>query len=97
MCVCVACLLNYCLFNAEYYLYTLIIMTYAASDHWPLKDGLRIGHLNINHLINKMSGALTLSTIVNHMAGVFSFFLSFFLSFSFSSESRLNNHIKTML
>ena len=33
----------------------LIIMTYAASDHWPLKDGLRIGHLNINHLINKMS------------------------------------------
>ena len=39
-------------------------MTYAASDHWPLKDGLRIGHLNINHLINKMSD-------VNPMAGVF--------------------------
>ena len=43
-------------------------MTYAASDHWPLKDGLRIGHLNINHLINKMSDV---SHIVNPMAGVF--------------------------
>ena len=32
-------------------------MTYATSGHWPLKDGLRIGHLNINHLINKMSDA----------------------------------------
>ena len=32
-------------------------MTYATRDHWPLKDGLRIGHLNINHLINKMSDA----------------------------------------
>ena len=52
-----ACLLNFCCLMLNITCINLIIMTYATSDHWPLKDGLRIGHLNINHLINKMSDA----------------------------------------
>ena len=66
-----ACLLNSCL-TLNITCINLIIMTYATSDHWPLKDGLRIGHLNINHLINKMSDA---SHIVHSMAGVFIYFV----------------------
>ena len=60
-------------------------MTYATSDHWPLKDGLRIGHLNINHLINKMSDA---SHIVHNSKP----YGRGFHTFCFS-ESRLNNHM----
>ena len=60
-------------------------MTYATSDHWPLKDGLRIGHLNINHLINKMSDA---SHIVHNSKP----YGRGFHIFCFS-ESRLNNHM----
>ena len=56
-----ACLLNFCCLTLNITCINLIIMTYATSDHWPLKDGLRIGHLNI----------IILSTIVNLMAGVF--------------------------
>ena len=26
-----------------------------SNDHWPLKHGFRIGHLNINHIVNKMA------------------------------------------
>ena len=26
-----------------------------SNDHWPLKHGFRIGHLNINHTVNKMA------------------------------------------
>ena len=74
-------------FNAEYYLnksdhYDL---NYATSDHWPLKDGLRIGHLNINHLINEMSDA---SHIVHNSKP----YGRGFHIFCFS-ESRLNNHM----
>ena len=60
-------------------------MTYATSDHWPLKDGLRIGHLNINHLINKMPDA---SHIVHNSKP----YGRGFHIFCFS-ESRLNNHM----
>ena len=63
----------------------LSIMTYATSDHWPLKDGLRIGHLNINYLINKMSDA---SHIVHNSKP----YGRGFHIFCFS-ESRLNNHM----
>ena len=63
-------------------------MTYATSDHWPLKDGLRIGHLNINHLINKMSDA---SHIV-HSSKPYGRGFHIFV-FVFFSESRLNNHM----
>ena len=68
------------LFNAEYYLYKS-----DHYDHWPLKDGFRIGHLNINHLINKMSDA---SHIV-HSSKPYGrgFHIICF------SESRLNNHM----
>ena len=27
----------------------------ASNDFWPSKDGLRLGHLNINHAINKLT------------------------------------------
>ena len=57
-------------------------MTYATSDHWPLKYGLRIGHLNINHLINKMSDASHNSKPNGRGFHIFCF-----------SESRLNNHM----
>ena len=60
-------------------------MTYATSDHWPLKNGLRIGHLTINHLINKMSDA---SHIVHNSQP----YGRGFHIFCFS-ESRLNNHM----
>ena len=62
-------------------------MTYATSDHWPLRDGLRIGHLNINHLINKMSDA---SHIV-HNSKPYGRFLFLYIFWGVS-ESRLNNH-----
>ena len=70
----------------------LIFMTYAASDHWPLKDGLRIGHLNINHLINKLSDV---SHIVHHASHIVHNSKPYgrgFHIFCFS-ESRLNNHM----
>ena len=79
-----ACLLNFCL-TLNITCINLIIMTYATSDHWPLKDGLRIGHLNINHLINKMSDA---SHIVHNSKP----YGRGFHIFCFS-ESRLNNHM----
>ena len=60
-------------------------MTYATSDHWPIKDGLRIGHLNINHLINKVSDA-------SHIVPNSKPYGRGFHIFCFS-ESRLSNHM----
>ena len=60
-------------------------MTYATSDHWPLKDDLRIGHLNINHEINKMSD--TSHIVHNSKPSSRGFHIFCF------SESRLNNHM----
>ena len=59
-------------------------MTYATSDHWPLKDGLRIGHLNINHLINMSDASQIVHNSKPYGRG--------FHVFCFS-ESRLNNHM----
>ena len=62
-------------------------MTHATSDHWPLKDGLRNGHLNINHLRNKMSAA---SHIIHNSKPYGRGFHIFCCCFS---ESKLNNHM----
>ena len=76
---------EFLLFNAEYYLYKSNHYDLCHLCHWPLKDGLRIGHLNINHLINKTSDA---SHIVHNSKP----YGRGFHIFCFS-ESRLNNHM----
>ena len=56
-----------------------------SNDHWPFTHGLRIGHLNINHIVNKMPAVLEIVRN-NHNSD------RDFHMFCFS-ESRLNSHI----
>ena len=56
-----------------------------SNDHWPLKHGFRIGHLNINHIMNKMADV---TEIVQNSQNTDRDFHMFCFS-----ESRLNDHI----
>ena len=53
-----------------------------SNDHWPLKHGFRIGHLNINHIVNKMADVTESFQNTDRDFHMFCF-----------SESRLNDHI----
>ena len=57
-------------------------MTSNALSSWPLKDGLRVGHLNINSVINKLADV---SSILYNQGKHFHIFGL--------SESRLSAHI----
>lgn len=57
-------------------------MTLNVHDAWPLKDGLRVGHLNINSVINKLADVSTILFNNGKNFHVFCF-----------SESRLSSHI----
>ena len=52
------------------------------SDTWPTKEGLRIGHLNINHAINKLPDISSILSNSGRNFHIFGF-----------SESRLSDHI----
>ena len=56
-----------------------------SNDHWPFTHGLRIGHLNINHIVNKMPDVLEI--VHNNQNPDRDFHMFCF------SESRLNSHI----
>ena len=56
-----------------------------SNDHWPLKHGFRIGHLNINHIVNKI---VAVTEIVQNSQNADRGFHMFCFS-----ESRLNDHI----
>ena len=56
-----------------------------SNDHWPLKHGFRIGHLNINHIVNKMADITEIVQNSQYTDRDFHMFCF--------SESRLNNHI----
>ena len=49
---------------------------------WPFHDGLRIGHLNINHVLNKTSDVITTISNSGKQFHLFGF-----------SESRLTDNI----
>ena len=57
-------------------------MSLNVHDAWPLKDGLRVGHLNINSVINKLADVSTILSNNGKNFHVFGF-----------SESRLSSHI----
>ena len=56
-----------------------------SNGHWPFTHSLRIGHLNINHIVNKMPDVLQI--VCNMHISDRDFHMFCF------SESRLNSHI----
>ena len=54
----------------------------SCKHNWPQKDGLRIGHLNINSILNKISDVHTLLNNSDKPFHIFGF-----------TESRLSNVI----
>ena len=56
-----------------------------SNNHWPLNHGFRIGHLNINHIVNKMADVT--ETVQNSQNTHRDFHMFCFC------ESRLNDHI----
>ena len=55
-----------------------------SNDHWPLKHSFRIGHLNINHIVNKMADVTEIVQNSQNTGRDFHMFCF--------SESRLNDH-----